>query len=56
VYSYNIEPSVADLGGMLLGPTLPTFACYSIKILHFPAHKTRDFSLEILEKKIMNVF
>jgi len=35
VYSHNIEPLVADLSDMLLGPTLPTFACYSIRILQY---------------------
>jgi len=32
VYSHNIEPLVADLGGMLLGPT---FACYTIRIFQY---------------------
>jgi hypothetical protein len=35
MYSHNIEPLVADLGGMLLGPTLPTFACYTIRIFQY---------------------
>jgi len=35
VYSHNIEPLVADLGGVPLGPTLPTSTCYSIRILQY---------------------
>lgn len=35
MYSHNIEPLVADLGDMLLRPTLTTSARYSIRILQY---------------------